>query len=133
VQQDPAPKIGPRCNGHKLYATRALAEDAMAKTIAQEKSHGRHGKSHKRLNVFHCRECGQYHVGHGKQSWPVNKQAEPKQPSPGQLRRQLAHEQKEAARHAKRAALFSDYIENQRIAYAELDKELELTAAAARK
>lgn len=54
--------IGPmNCNGHKPYASRAAAAQALADLIEDAKRTGRGGKSYKRLNVWSC--GNHFHLG----------------------------------------------------------------------
>jgi hypothetical protein len=125
----------PNCERHKPFPDRETAVRQMENLRRAAKHTGEFGKSYKRLCVYACGD--HWHVGRANNPFHTLPWAQPQQPgskppSPGQLRRKLEHERREADRHARRAALFSDYIENQHIAYAELDRELALTAAAAR-
>ena len=96
-------------------------------------------KDLRHLNVFQCRECGKFEIGHSHKTDRANARArqaaQPAAPAPkpltaGQAARQARYEAKEAERHTKRAALFSEYADNLRQSYAMLDREILLTAKA---
>lgn len=118
--------------GHIAYPTQEAVQRACDVHVQDAKQHGAEGKSWKRLNVFLCRACTQWHVGHAKQSWPEKQSAAPAaQPlTAGQLRRKEEHERKEAARHQQRAQAFADYRENMDYARYLLNRELAATAKA---
>jgi hypothetical protein len=123
------------CARHKPYARKADAVSDMEKLRRAARETKRQGGSYKRLNVYFCGPntlvpYDHFHVG--RSSAPIEEKPapQPKPLSPGQARRKILHEQKEAERHAKRAQLFADFNQSVSIAMAELDRELSLTAAA---
>jgi hypothetical protein len=86
---------------HKLYATKAKADLALAELIVDAKKSGRGGKSWKRLNVFPC--GNHFHIGRANK-FPTSYQPpapapEPKGPSAADLRRKAKRDAKAAARH----------------------------------
>lgn len=89
------------CNGHFPHYTRADADVALRKLVVEHKQSGDKGKSYKRLRVWSC--GNHWHVGHSR-ALPKNFRKQPKPPTPGEIRRQQRHEQKEAERSAKRRA-----------------------------
>src|SRR6266849_2033998 len=122
--------------GHIPYADRMAAQAACEEHIADAKRNGLQGKSWKRLNIYRCRLCGNWHVGHAKEKlpdWRKERQEQqaaqqPKHLTEGQARRKAEHERKKAERHAQRAKLFEDYAENLRYCDILLARELLLTA-----
>ena len=75
-------------------------------------------KDLRHLNVFQCRECGKFEIGHSHKTARANARArqaeqpapapQPKPMSPGELRRKLAHAEKQQQRHNKRAAYYAE-------------------------
>jgi hypothetical protein len=73
-----------------------------------------------------------FHVGRSSALIEEKPAPQPKPMSAGAARRKMEREQREAEFHTKRAALYAEYNENVRIAYADLDRELLLTSLAAK-
>ena len=76
------------------------------------------GKSWRRLNVYRCKACSQWHIGRSNSYDAAPKQ--PKGPTPGELRRA----EKRAAEKAAKQAQFADYTDNLRICKILIDREL---------
>lgn len=89
-----------KCNGHEPYYTRAEADAALRRLVADVKRSGKSGKSWKRLHVWSC--GNHWHLGRANQR-PFRKE-QPKGPTPGELRRKEKHEAKVADRAANRKA-----------------------------
>jgi hypothetical protein len=86
---------------HKLYATQAKADHALAELIADAKKSGRGGKSWKRLNVFPC--GNHFHIGRANKLPAIYQPPapEPNRPSAADLRRKAKRNAKQAARHVR--------------------------------
>jgi hypothetical protein len=124
-------KTEERCQEHgQQFATREEAVAGLERFVADLKRRGKWNRSAKRLNVYRC--GNHFHYGRAKHVRAKDRmpQPAPKPLSPGQARRKMEHEQREAERHAKRARLFADFNHSVSVAMAELDRELALTAAA---
>jgi hypothetical protein len=83
------------CPQKRWYLTAGDAEHDRAQMAAAAKRRG--DKSHVRLCVYPCKDCGLYHVGHVRPSYgrPVSEPkpataSAPKVPAHGELRRKLA-------------------------------------------
>jgi hypothetical protein len=126
MNRKPVPQHCP-ATGKQQYSSLREAQDvAMA---FRKQPNG--GKDQRNLCAYLCRACGKWHLGRKRKLRLEEEPQQPKPLSPGQVRRKMEHEQREAERHAKRAALFSDYLESVRYANALLDKEIALTTKAA--
>lgn len=95
--------------GHLPYPTQEAAQRACDEHARDERRHGVAGKAWKRLNVFKCRTCPAFHVGHSKKSLmakPVE-EALPEnvqQQTPEDVQRRQVFMAREARRHFERAA-----------------------------
>jgi hypothetical protein len=92
-----------KCSEKVVYLSAWQAEQARRGLLANP----RDKQAAARLVVYHCRDCKQYHVGHLRKMQPSPKKpkAEPKPPTPGEIRRS----QRRAAESAERKAFFADW------------------------
>ncbi len=113
-----------KCSEKVFFHTQAQAEEVRRALLEKNPK----DKRNKFLRVYVCQRCGLYHVGHQKSKYAPKLLAapkQPKQPTPGELRRA----EKRAAAKAAKATMFADYTDNLRIAKILIDRELARYAA----